>query len=168
MKSLRSHGGPQGLLPSSDFTRLCLLHSTVVLLVVDRFRCPVFLLIHLLAFCRREFSTIGRSFIVDFTVQVRLLVFEMRGFSGRQLPALDSLPNALLLIPLPCPNFPGIMLSGRIVLVLVDLLRQMILLLVQDFPVRVGELAIIESAHLMLFLVQPLLLPLQRTCFPSS
>ncbi len=67
-----------------------------------------------------------------FAVDALLLLLELGGFSRRQLAALHSLRDAVLLIFLALAYFARpVMLHGAIVLVVVDLVRQVILLVVQ-------------------------------------
>ncbi len=76
-KSPRSRGGFR-LHTSNARSDLCLPNASVVLLVVNRFRSFVFLVVHLLPFRRREFSAVRRTIVVNFLVQVRLLILQVR------------------------------------------------------------------------------------------
>jgi hypothetical protein len=79
----------------------------------------------------------------------------VRGFTGRELSAFNTLRDAVLLVLGAFPNFTlGIgILDGGIVLVLVDLFGDLILLLRKGFLFRSGQLAVVELAHVTLFLV---------------
>src|SRR5437899_9668374 len=88
-------------------------------------------------------------------VDLGFIVFEVRCFAGGELPALNALSDAVLLILSSLANFTlGIsVLHRRVVLVLVNLLGHLILLLGQSLLVGSSQLAVIELAHVALFLV---------------
>lgn len=73
----------------------------VVLVFVDLAAFVVLLVLDLVALLRRQMTTIGRSIVVDFLVNRRLLVLDMCGFTRRQLAGTNSIGNSLLLVELP-------------------------------------------------------------------
>src|SRR5208283_795580 len=81
--------------------------------------------------CSGQLATICRAVCLHLLVDSLLLIFELGGFTSGQLATLDSLRNAVLLIFAALADFV-ISVVGRVgvVLVVVDLVRQLILLLV--------------------------------------
>src|SRR5579864_7491329 len=132
-----------------------LLMTTVVLVAIDLAGLAVLLAVHLGALLRGEFATVRSTVVADFVVNLGFIVFEVRGLAGGELSALDALSDAVLLVLGSLANFAlGIrVLDCRVVLVLVNLLGHLILLLGQSFLVGSGQLAVIELAHVALFLV---------------
>src|SRR5262249_56210213 len=96
-------------------------------------------------------------------------VLEFRRFARRQLAALDSLRDAVLLILGALSDFALRIrvLHGPVVLVLVNLLRQLILLLVDHGPIRAREFAAVLAAHQLLFFVQVRFFALEIRGFTS-
>src|SRR5437660_1452920 len=152
--------GTRGLTTALLIRSLCwcedrLLMTTVVLVAVDLARLTVLLAINLGALLWVQFAAVRSAIVADFMVDLGFIVFEVRGFAGGELPALDALSDAVLLVLGSLANFTlGIgVLHRRVVLVLVNLLGHLILLLGQSFLVGGGQLAVIELAHVALFLV---------------
>src|SRR5579864_2323585 len=147
-----------------------LLMFVVVLVPVDLARLAVLLAIDLGMLLRRQLAAVGLPVGPNLLVDARLVVLKVRGFTGRQLAALDALRDAVLLILLALADFAlGIrILHGRVVLVPINLLRQLILLLVQRGLVGGRELAVVQFAHVALFLVQAGFLPLQIGSFTGG
>ena len=95
----------------------------VVLLVVDVFRSRVLFLIDLLLFARRELSAVGRAIRRHLLVDAALLIFELGGFTGRQLAALNALRDTILLVFAALPDFIVAVVRGvGVVLVVINLL----------------------------------------------
>jgi len=132
-----------------------LLMTTVVLVAIDLAGLAVLLAVHLGALLRGEFATVRSTVVADFVVNLGFIVFEVRGLASGELSALDALSDAVLLVLGSLANFAlGIgVLHRRVVLVLVDLLGHLILLLSQGLLVGIGKLAVVEFAHVALFLV---------------
>lgn len=86
----------------------------------------------------RQLAAILFAHSVDFPVDTLLLLFELGGFAGRQLSALDTLRDTVLLIFLALADFALEVVGPAIVLVVVNLVGQMILLVVQLFAVGGG------------------------------
>ena len=104
-----------------------------------------------------EMPAVGRAVVAHFVVDALLLAFEVRGFPGRQLSALDALRDALLLILLALADFAAVavvLLSG-VVLFGVDSVRKVNLLIVQLRAVSSREVAIVFRTHDVLFLIDP-------------
>ncbi len=72
-----------------------------MLLTIDRVGSPVLLTIHLPALDRSQFATVGCTIVLYFLVDRSFTAFQVRGFLRCQLPALDALSNAVLLVFLP-------------------------------------------------------------------
>src|SRR5271165_4444946 len=80
----------------------------------------------------------------------------MSRFAGGQLSALDALCDAVLLVFGALADFAlrvGV-LHGGVMLVLINLVRQLVLLLVQGGLVCSSQLAVVERAHVLFFVVQ--------------
>jgi hypothetical protein len=56
----------------------------------------------------RELASVGLPVVVDLAVEVRLLALQILGFAGGQLPGLDAIGDAVLLIVAPLIH------SGRV------------------------------------------------------
>ena len=116
-----------------------LARTSVVLFIVDVSRSAVLALVDRAAIRTRQLSTVRLAIRRCFAVNALLLVFELRGFTCRQLSALDTLRDAVLLILLALADFTGaVVLHSAVVLVVVDLVRQVILLVVEFGAVRGG------------------------------
>ena len=104
-----------------------------------------------------------------FVVDALLLIFESCRFAGSQLAALDALRDAVLLILAALADFAVAVLRGiGVVLVVVDLVRQVILLIVQLGAVGGGQMAVVFRAHRVLFLVDARFLGFQVLRFTSG
>src|ERR1700674_577710 len=109
-----------------------LLVAAVVLVAVDLARLAVLLTIDLRLLLCSQLPTVSFPVVAHFLIDLGFVVFQMGGFARRQLPALDALRDAVLLI------FGALadlalwisILHGRVVLVLIDLFAKLILLLV--------------------------------------
>jgi hypothetical protein len=77
---------------------------------------------------------------VDFAIDGRLVPFQMCGFARGPLAALDALSNSILLVLGLLSNFTfGIgVLHRSVVLILLNLVRELVLLLVQGGAVSTG------------------------------
>src|ERR1700746_779456 len=125
-------------------------------LVVDLVRHAILLAVHLCPLLRGQMTTVRGPIIANFAIDPSFLVLEVRRFTRRQLAALDSLRNAVLLILGALSDFAFRIrvLHRRVVLVLINLLRQLILLLVDHGTIGTGEFAAVLAAHQLLFFVQ--------------
>src|SRR5215831_8855020 len=134
---------------------LQLLHASVVLLGVDVGGRVILLMVHESLFVRRELAAIGFAHAVHFAVQPLLLLFQAGGFSGSQLAAFDALCNAILLVLLAFAHFAvAVVLGCGVVLVVVDAIREAILLIIQLGAINGGEVAVVLGPHRVLFLVE--------------
>lgn len=115
-----------------------LLTARVVFVAIDLLRPPVLLTVDLLLFLCRQFAAVGRAVFGHFPVDSGLVALQMRGFARGQLSALDALRDAVLLVQGALADFAlGIrILDCGIVLILIDLLRQLILLLLSAWLCR--------------------------------
>lgn len=86
----------------------------------------------------RQLAAILFAHSLNFPVDALLLLFELGGFAGRQLSALDTLRDTVLLIFLALADFALEVVGPAIVLVDVNLVRQVVLLVVQLFAVGGG------------------------------
>ena len=66
-----------------------------MLLVVNRLRSFVFLMIHQVALARSQFAAIHGAHILNFAVQVRLLIFQMRRLRFPDPPSIEIAVPAL-------------------------------------------------------------------------
>src|SRR5215472_8739998 len=111
----------------------CLLPLAVVFVAIDLARQLVLLAIDLLALRLRQLAAVGRAVVPHFPVDFRLFALEVRGLAGGELSALDTLPDAVLLIFRAFPHFApgnGVLRRG-VVLVLINLPGKLVLLLVE-------------------------------------
>src|ERR1700756_2188051 len=133
-----------------------LLSAAVVLLVVDLVRYVVLLAIDLGALLRRQRAAVGGAVVADFAVDAGFLALEIRRFARRQLAALDPLRDPVLLIFGALPNFTlrVRVLHGGVVPVLINLLRELVLLLGENPAIGSGQLAGILAAHQLFFFVE--------------
>src|SRR5215469_1386967 len=102
-----------------------LLFSSVVFVAVNRRGIAVLLAVDLCLFPIGQGSPVGGTVAGDFMVYDRFPGFHVRGFTGSQLSALDTLGDALLLITLALADLAlGIsVLHQAIVLVAVNAAR---------------------------------------------
>ena len=70
----------------------------VVLFVVDVLRSDVLLFVDLLLLARCQLSTVCRAVRLHLLVDALLLILEFGGLARGELPALDSLGDAVLLV----------------------------------------------------------------------
>src|SRR6266481_2280700 len=107
------------------------LRHGVVLFLVDVARRLVLFLVDLLLFASRQRAAIGFAVAGYVLVDALLLFFELSGFTRSELAALDALSDAVLLIFAALADFVVAIVGGvGVVLVGVNLLRHLILLLV--------------------------------------
>src|SRR5271167_33662 len=129
--------------------------TAVVLIAVDLARLAILLAVDLLLFLRSQFAAVGLPVVVHFLVDLGLVIFQMCGLTRGQLTTLDALRDAVLLVLLALAHFTlrvGILHRG-VVLVLINLFRELILLLIQGGLVGPGQFAVVQFAHVALFLV---------------
>lgn len=133
---------------SSRLLLLCAgLRVCIVLLVVDIPGSGVLFFVNLLLLALRQLATVGCAVRLHLLINTALLVLELGGFAGSQLAALDALRDALLLIGLALPDFAlAVVLRRGVVLVVIDLLRKLILLLVDLLLLRARQLAAVGRA----------------------
>ena len=110
------------------------------------------------------------AIVANLAIDSSFLVFEIRRFTSCQLTALDSVRDAVLLILGTLPDFALRIrvLHRRVVLVLVNLFRQLILLLVDHLAIRAREFAAVLTAHQLLFFVQVRFFALEIGGFASG
>src|SRR5882762_6340948 len=103
---------------------LCLrLRLRVVLFAIDVLRCRVLFLVDLLLLGGRQRSAVGLAVRGNLLVDTLLLILELGRFTRGQLPALDALGDAVLLIFSALPDFAVAVVRGiGVVLVLINLL----------------------------------------------
>src|SRR5438477_12208875 len=82
-----------------------LLPAAVVLVAVDLARHTILLPVYLRFLLRSQFAAIGRAVVANFMVDLRFLILQIRSLARRQLPALDALRDAVLLVLSPPSNF---------------------------------------------------------------
>src|SRR5579872_2016019 len=159
---LRKTKTPPGSAQGRFFVFLCLwskpalLAAAVVLVAVDLKRHLILLTVAVLLLLRGQFATIGGAIVADFVVDLRFILLQVSRLPGSQLAALHALCDAVLLVLGAFADFTlrvGILHRG-VVLVLIYLLGKLILLLVQGGLVSSGQLAVIQRAHVLLFVVQ--------------
>ena len=101
-----------------------------MLLVVNVARRAVLALVDRAAIGAGQVAAVCLTIRSSLAVNALLLVFEPRRLTGGQLPAANALRDAVLLVFLTLADFArAIVLHGGIVLIVVDLVRQVILLL---------------------------------------
>src|SRR5229473_35368 len=114
----------------------------VVLFMVDIFRRGVLFVVDLFLFGGRQRSAIGLAVFGNLLVDALLLILELGCFARGELPALDALSNAVLLVFAALVHFVvSIVLRLGVVLVGVNLLGHLILLSVDLLLFRRGQLA---------------------------
>ncbi len=97
-----------------------------MLLVIDVFRRAVLFLVDLLLFGRCQRSAVSLAVRGNLFVDALLLVLELGSFAGCQLPALDALGDAVLLVFAALANLVVAVVRGiGVVLVLVNLLGKL-------------------------------------------
>jgi hypothetical protein len=119
---------------------------------------------------RRQFAAVGHAIIADLMVHRSFTLFNMGGIACGHLTTLDALRNALLLVALPLPDlaFGVYILRGSVVLVFINLVRELVLLLMQRGAVGGGQMAVVQLAHVMLLLVKFGFFFLQMPCLSGS
>src|SRR4029077_14988746 len=115
--------------------------------LVNIFRRLVLFVVDLLLFTGRQLAAVGLAVRGDLLVDALLLVLELCRFAGRQLPALDALCDAVLLVFAALAHFRvAIVRRIGVVFVGVDLLREVVLLLVDLGLSRCRQLAAVGLA----------------------
>src|SRR5215469_5816019 len=126
---------------------LRVLRVRVVLLIVDVVRGGVLFLVDLFLFALRQLAAVGGAIRLHLLVDAALLIFELRGFAGGQLAALDTLGDAILLVFATLGDLVGAVVRGRaVVLVVVDLLGKLLLLPVDLLFFRRGQRTAVGGA----------------------
>ena len=101
----------------------------------------------MLLFAGGQFAAVGCAVRFHLLIDSLLLVLQLGGFTGSQLPALDALSDAVLLVFLPLAHFAVAGVGGvGVVFVGVDLLGQLILLPVDLRLFCAGQLAAVGRA----------------------
>src|SRR5229473_2868691 len=119
----------------------------VVLFMVDIFRRGVLFVVDLFLFGGRQRSAVGLAVCGNLLVDALLLILEFGCFARGELPALDALSNAVLLVFAALVHFVvSIVLRLGVVLVGVNLLGHLILLSVDLLLFRRGQLAAVGRA----------------------
>src|SRR5260370_45180 len=85
-------------LPLAHFALAVVSGAGVVLVLVNLLGHLILLPVDLFLLRRRQLAAVGRAVRFGFTVDGRFFRFQVRRFSGCQLPALPALRNAVLLI----------------------------------------------------------------------
>src|ERR1700751_3452373 len=127
-ESLRPEPEAWGLL--SDETGL--LMAAVVPVVMNLARHAILLPIDLRLLLRRQLAAVGGAVVAHFLVDLRFVRFQVCGFAGGQLSALDALRDAVLLVLGALADFTLRIrvLHRGVVLVLINLLGKLVLLLI--------------------------------------
>src|ERR1700690_3149240 len=71
--------------------------SGVVLVAVNLAALPILLMLDLVVLCTREMAAIRRAIAARLVVDGGFVVFDVRSFTPRQLPEMNSLIDAILL-----------------------------------------------------------------------
>ena len=127
-----------------------------MLVAIDLARFAILLAVDLLLFLRGQLAAVGSPIVADFVVDPRFILLQMRRFPGRKLSALYALGDAVLLVLSALADFAlgrGVLSSG-VVLVLIDLFRELVLLLRQGLFVGRRQLPVIQAAHVALFMIE--------------
>src|SRR5580700_3717584 len=121
------------------------------------------LVVDLRFFLRGQLATIGRAIVAHFFVDLRFILLQLRGFTGAQRAALHALRDTILLIVFALANRAGLSrtLFLVIALILLDLVRDPVLLLGDFFFLCSGQMAIVYLLHGALFTVEFIFLAFQ-------
>jgi hypothetical protein len=161
----------QGRQASNPFCGLLLLVVALFWssVVVNLLRYLVLLVIDLLLFLLRQMTTVGLSVSSNFVVDVVLFILQMRGLAGIHLVILNPVGNAVLLVFCSLADLAAeIMLRVSVVFILMDLIRQLVLLLLQLRAIGRCQVAVVLRAHLVFFLVNVRHIVFQPRCFAGG
>src|SRR5581483_2163335 len=138
------------------FLNWTLLTAVVVLRAIDVARLTIFLAPYLLPLLRSQAATVGGAVLGNFVVDTALVALQMSRFPRSQRAVGNAAADAILLMVFATVDGIGRILVGnslRVVLLVVDLLRQLGLLRINLGAIGSGQMTIICLAHVVFFAV---------------
>ncbi len=126
----------------------------IVLLAIDLTAGPVLFAVDLLMFLTGEFPAIGGAVCADLLIDALFTVLGACHFSSRHLTALDAVGDSVLLIFAALSHFGlAVVRGGRIVLVLVNGLADVVLLTIDLLTFLGGEFSAVRGAVCVYFAI---------------